>query len=65
MAVEAGAVALAVTVDGGGVNDEHFPWVKVLVLLGGDVDPVEEASQAVWKPDTLAVIAQAVSSTAI
>ena len=65
MAVEAGAVAPAVTVDGCGVNDEHFPWVKVLVLLSGDVDPVEEASQAVWQPDILAVIAQAVGSSTL
>ena len=65
MAVEAGAVAPAVTVDRGGVHDQHLPRVKVLVLLGGDVDPVEEASQAVWKPDPLAIVTEAVSGTTL
>lgn len=65
MAVKACAVAPALAIDGGGVDDEHLPWVEALVLLGSDVDPIEETCQAVRKPDTFALIAEAVSRTAL
>jgi len=62
VAVKACAVAPALAIDGGGVDDEHLPWVEALVLLGGDVDPIEETCQAVRKPDTFALIAKAVAA---
>ena len=55
MAAKACAVNPAFTTDGGGEDDEHLPWVEALVLLGGDVDPIEETCQAVREPDTFAL----------
>ena len=65
MAVKACAVAPALTIDGGGVDDEHLPWVDALLLLGGDVDLMEETIQAVRKPDAFFLIADALSRTAL
>ncbi len=65
MAAKACAVTPAFSTDGGSEDDEHLPWVEALVLLGGDVDPIEETCQAIRKPDSLTLIAEEVRSTAL
>ena len=65
MSVKECTIAPAFSTDVGGVDDEHLPWVETFVFVSGDVDPIEKTCKAIWKPDTLTLIAEALSRTAL